>query len=293
MTATPQATPATYLDRWDLVQDGRPVETPSSVLVPVRRGDERAMLKVARVDEERRGGGVMAWWAGRGAVRVLEHDDTAVLLERAVGPRSLAIPVAAGPGTAGWERDDQHATEVLCEVARTLHSVDASEPDRPPGVVPLDRWFRDLLALEGTWRGFVHRSAVTARELLADPWDETVLHGDLHHENVLDVGTVQTAQWRAIDPKGLVGERGFDHANILCNPTPEVAVTPGRLERQVETITAAADLDRDRLLRWVVAWTGLSYVWHTSGTAAPDGPGPSAAAALTVGRAAERLLQDG
>jgi len=284
---------ATYLDQWGLVQDGRPVETPSSVLMPVRRGDERAMLKVARVDEERRGGGVMAWWAGRGAVRVLEHDDTAVLLERAVGPRSLAIPVATGLGTAGWERDDAHATEVLCEMARTLHAVDAAEPDRPPGVAPLDRWFRDLLAVEGTLRGFLHRSAVTARELLADPWDETVLHGDLHHGNVLDTGTVQSAQWRAIDPKGLVGERGFDYANIFCNPTPEVAVSPGRLERQVEVISAAADLDRDRLLRWVVAWTGLSYVWHTSEGTGLHGPSPSATAVLTVGRAAEQLLRDG
>lgn len=284
---------ATYLDLWGLVQDGRPVETPSSVLMPVRRGDERAMLKVARVDEERRGGGVMAWWAGRGAVRVLEHDDTAVLLERAVGPRSLAIPVASGLGTPGWEREDAHATEVLCDVARTLHAVDAAEPERPPGVVPLDRWFRDLLAVEGTLRGFLHRSAVTARELLADPWDETVLHGDLHHGNVLDTGTVQSAQWRVIDPKGLVGERGFDYANIVCNPTPEVAVSPGRLERQVEVISAAADLDRDRLLRWVVAWTGLSYVWHTSEDTGPDGPSPSATAVLTVGRAAEQLLRDG
>lgn len=281
---TARDTLAPYLSRWDLTPDGDLVETASSVLQPVLRGPDHAMLKVALVDEERRGGGVMAWWAGRGAVRVLAHDDTAVLLERADGPRSLTAAASVDPTSAGWERADQHATEVLCEVARTLHAVDQAEPDRPPGVVPLDRWFRDLLALEGTRRGFLHRSAVTARELLADPWDETVLHGDLHHGNVLDVGTVQSAQWRAIDPKGLVGERGFDHANILCNPTPEVAVLPGRLERQVETITAAADLDRHRLLLWTVAWCGLSATWHGEAT---DG----ARAALEVGRSAERLLR--
>lgn len=42
-----------------------------------------------------------------------------------------------------------------------------------------------------------------------------VLHGDLHHGNVLDFGPLG---WLAIDPKGLHGESGFDYANILSNP---------------------------------------------------------------------------
>jgi streptomycin 6-kinase len=42
-----------------------------------------------------------------------------------------------------------------------------------------------------------------------------VLHGDIHHDNVLDFG----ARGRlAIDPKGLLGERGFEFAIFL--PTP-------------------------------------------------------------------------
>lgn len=284
MTGTPHATLVPYLDLWHLLPDGEPVETPSSRLLPVRRGDVAAMLKVAHVDEERRGGGVMAWWAGRGAVRVLEHDSTAVLLERATGPRSLVALASTDVGSARWERDDERATRVLCDVARALHAVGTEERERPPGVVPLDRWFHDLLASEGQHRGFLHRSAVVARGLLADPWDETVLHGDLHHGNVLDVGTVQRSSWRAIDPKGLVGERGFDHVNILCNPTPGVATTPGRLERQATVVSEAADLDHERLLLWAVAWCGLSATWHGEGSV-------GARAALEVGRSAERVLR--
>nr|WP_274378954.1 aminoglycoside phosphotransferase family protein [Deinococcus cavernae] len=55
-----------------------------------------------------------------------------------------------------------------------------------------------------------------AQELLNDPQDTTALHGDLHHGNVLHS---PARGWLLIDPKGLVGERGFDYANIFYNPT--------------------------------------------------------------------------
>ena len=65
----------------------------------------------------------------------------------------------------------------------------------------------------------------------------------------------------AIDPKRLVGERGFDFANILRNPDAEVTPRPGRLARQAAVIAATASVDRKRLLRWVLAFAGLSAAW--------------------------------
>lgn len=287
---TPEAEDPTaeHLDRWGLEPDGPLTETATSVLLPVRQGPDLALLKIARVDEERAGGQLMAWWAGRGAARVLEHDASAVLLERATGPRSLTALAGTSVGSPGWERDDVRATEALCAVARTLHAVADVEARRPAHLTPLSTWFRDLLALEGERRGFLHRSAVVARELLADPRDETVLHGDLHHGNVLDFGTVQEARWRAIDPKSLVGERGFDLANIVCNPSSAVATAPGRLSRQVVAISEATGIDRVRMLQWVVAWTGLSATWHGEST---DAGRAARAVTIQVGRTAEDLLR--
>lgn len=51
-----------------------------------------------------------------------------------------------------------------------------------------------------------------------------VLHGDVHHGNVLNFGA---RGWLAIDPRGLVGERAFDHANLLCNPDVATAAASG------------------------------------------------------------------
>lgn len=291
---------ATVLARWDLVADGPAVPTPSSTLQPVLHRGIPAMVKVARVDEERDGARLMVWWAGRGAARVLLHDDDALLLERATGPRSLIAWATSG------EAGDDEATRVLCSLAGELHAVGRSGVP-PVGLVPLERWFADLLdgpggtpartTVPGTGAtgggdpevaAFLRRAAGTARALLDDQHEVVVLHGDLHHANVLDFGDASAPRWRVIDPKSLRGDRAFDHANILCNPSPGVATAPGRLARQVAVIAATAGIERRRMLRWVVAWTALSATWHL---AAPTAEGGAfASAVLAVGQEAERLL---
>jgi streptomycin 6-kinase len=103
--------------------------------------------------------------------------------------------------------------------------------------------------------------------LPASERDIVVLHGDMHHRNVLNFGS---RGWSAIDPKGLVGERCFDYANIFCNPDHETATLPGRLARQSRVVADAAHLERRRLLAWVVAWAGLSAAFSLDDGRPPD-----------------------
>lgn len=249
--------------------DGAPIRTHSSLLLPVSTADGTlAMLKLALVDEERRGAVLLSWWDGDGAARVLAADGDALLLERAVGARDLAEMCRSGPD------GDDAASRIICAVADRLHAPRVHPP--PPTLVPLERWFAELWPAAATHGGALARCASLARELLDDPQDACVLHGDLHHGNVLDFGV---RGWLAIDPKGLYGERGFDYANILCNPDSAVTTAPGRLARQAEVVAAAARLDRARLLRWVAAYAGLSAAWTL-------GEGGDAALALTVAQIA-------
>lgn len=304
--------PESFLRRWDLLPDGPAITTPSSHVIPVRYRGAPAMLKVPRILEERDGGRLMVWWAGRGAAPVLVHDDDAIVLERALGPHSLTC-WALSDGPDG----DERATQVLCAVAGELHATGravglartggavgvggaagasgaaGTANDAPPeGLVTLERWFADLLAGTAGHEGFLGRAAVTARALLDDQREVVTLHGDIHHGNVLDFGDERAARWRAIDPKFLVGDRAFDYANIVCNPSHDVARTPGRLARQVSVICAAAGLDRARLLRWIVAWTGLSATWYLGDTWLPRAEREAAAAAvLGVGQDALALLE--
>jgi streptomycin 6-kinase len=233
-----------YLQRWDLVPDGEPIVTPTSRLLPVRMGGTPAMLKVAILDEERRGNQLMVSWNGVGAARVLTHDDHAIVMERAEDGVSL-VDTARNGG-------DDEASSVLCSVLAKLHA----PREQPALALPsLSEWFAPLARAADVHGGILRVAAATASRLLADPRDAVVLHGDMHHANVLRFGA---RGWLAIDPKGIIGERGFDYANIFCNPDNEIATKPGRLRRQSMLIAELAHLDPARLMAWVLAWAGLS-----------------------------------
>lgn len=206
------------------------------------------MLKIARGVEERRGGFLMAWWQGEGAARVWAQEGDALLTERAAGRHNLVDMARTG-------RDDE-ATRIICATAARLH---APRPRPAPELIPLAKWFQELEPAAARYGGLFAIAAATARELLAAPRDVVVLHGDIHHANILDFGA---RGWLAIDPKGLVGERGFDFANIFRNPDLAAATAPGRLARQARVVAEAAGLDRARLLKWVLAYAGLSAAWH-------------------------------
>ena len=235
------------MKRWQLVVDGEPIHTHSSDLLPVLLRGQPAMLKIARTCEEQRGNLMMAWWDGNGTAQVLEHDWAALLMERATDDCTLAY-------FARGSRDDD-ATRIICDVAARLHS-HAAPP--PAEAVPLSTWFRELLG--GSAKGAAFAAAEsTAADLLATHRDVVVLHGDLHHGNVLDFCG---GGWRAIDPKGLLGEHAFDLVNMLRNPGLETAAAPGRLARQVSVIAHESGIECEGLIRWLVAFSGLSAAWH-------------------------------
>ncbi|MCJ2077612.1 APH(6) family putative aminoglycoside O-phosphotransferase [Methylobacterium sp. E-016] len=241
-----------YLTRWGLLPDGAPIATHAAHLLPVIKDSRPAMLKLSHEADERLGGVLMEWWGGDGAARVLARDVDALLMERATGAASLTDMARHG--------QDDEACRILCAAAARLH---APRPKPLPELTPLAERFSDLWPAADRHGGILARSAETARALLAHPQEVGALHGDLHHGNVLDFGV---RGWLAIDPKHLIGERGFDFANIFTNPdladpTRPVATQPGRFTRRLDIVAAAGGLDRRRLASWVLAWAGLSASW--------------------------------
>lgn len=213
------------------------------------------MLKVATIAEEARGSRQLAWWDGAGAARVFELEGDAVLMERAYGRLSL-VDMSRG------ERDEE-ATSVIVKVAAALHRPIGSPP---PALVPLTEWFTSLFHGAPSAGRELDLAASTARRLLATSAEVLPLHGDLHHWNVLDFA----GEWRAIDPKGLVGERSFDLVHLLRNPDSATALAPGRLAGRVERVAREASVDRVRLIQWALAFAGLSAAWTIEDGESPE-----------------------
>lgn len=265
------ATLEEYRERWHLAEDGPAFSTRSSHLQPVLRRGIPAILKVARIEEEANGCRLLAWWDGNGAARVYDVDDHAAVLER--GGSSLVELAGV---------DDHRATTILCDVAATLHAASGQHFEaRPAGLIPLRTWFRALFD-RADRDGFYASAAAVARDLLDGTADDVVLHGDLHHDNVLDFGS---RGHLAIDPKFLVGSRVFDYTNILCNPRQDLAER--QFDRRVALIAGLAGIPHRSLLEWTVAWTGLSASWL-----AAEGNAGDEANALRIGALAQNRLTD-
>jgi streptomycin 6-kinase len=238
-----------WIKAWDLTPDGEPFETECTrnLMLPVRQGTRPCMLKIASAPEEIRGAALMTWWNGDGAAEVLAHAGSAILLERASSQDSLAEISRRG--------DDDRSLSILCRTLAILHNPRNVQP--PSNLPRLAEWFQDLTRL-ASGDTLLARASGVADELLVGPQDEVVLHGDMHHENVLCFGN---RGWLAIDPKGLIGERGYDYANIFRNPDQQTALAPGRFDARLRQVSVEAHLDPDRLLRWIIAHAALSSAW--------------------------------
>ncbi len=245
---------ANYVDRWDLRLDlpssGLPWHGAIGIVVPVRtRDDIPAVLKISPADpENEHEHTALSAWNGSGAVRLLAADPAyrAMLLERLDGDHDLTtLPI-----------DD--AIVVLADLVNRL-AVPAppeigtvtDEARRWAGELP-KRW-RELGCTEP--EALLDRAVHAAREL-GPTAGSSLIHTDLHYENVLAAGEAarERGRWLAIDPKPLAGDREFAVVPMLWNRLDELdgSDRPGALRQRMRDITAAAGLDLDRVREWSI-----------------------------------------
>jgi streptomycin 6-kinase len=249
-----QAELAAAMAHWRLVADGEPVERPSGCLLFVRRGGEPLVLKIiaGAGDDELEALPAYHHFAGRGAVRLVAQAGRALLLERLAPGQALTQRVLDG--------DDDGATAILCDVMTALHREAPAAADLPT----VEDWGGDF----DPYRGgegplpvtMVNRAALWFDELCRSQGPRVVLHGDLHHDNVLFDAR---RGWLAIDPKGVVGERAYECGALLRNPTEDASrfADPAIIDRRVGIICERLGFDRARVLGWCFAQAVLSAVW--------------------------------
>jgi streptomycin 6-kinase len=91
-----------------------------------------------------------------------------------------------------------------------------------------------------------------------------------------------------IDPKGAIGDRCYEVATALHNPTGHEALytDPTEMRRRVATFAQRLNLDPQRILRWCFAQSTLSAAWHLR----DESPDAETMAAVRTARAAKQLL---
>ena len=193
---------------------------------------------------------------GHGMVQLLDCDraNEVMLLERLV-PGTLLRSV----------EDDEEATSCAASLMRQFWR---PVPEKHPFKSVRD-WGKGFTRLRQHYgggngpfpRALLEEAETLYAELSASMTEPVLLHGDLHHDNIL---AAQRQPWLAIDPKGLVGEPAYETGAWLRNPYPQLLETPqpGRiLARRVDQFAEELGFDRARIRGWGVAQAVLSAWW--------------------------------
>lgn len=194
----------------------------------------------------------------RGCAQVLDVDlvARAVILER-VFPGEPLHTLSL--------RNDEAATHIAAEVMQNLWKPLAVDHTFPT-IADWSRGLQELRAAHGGGTGpmpthLVERAEAIYRELLVDAPRSVLLHGDLHHSNIL---SATRAPYLAIDPKGLAGEPAYEVGPFFYNPSPEIyqrADLKEVLARRLAIFDEHLPFDRERLLACAFAHSVLSAVW--------------------------------
>jgi streptomycin 6-kinase len=190
----------------------------------------QAVLKVPWQgdDESLHEGDALELWDGNGAVRLLRRSGRVLLEERAV------------PGDDLTSVSEDEATAIAIDVASRLWRR-VGLPFRP--VAPEVLGWLDEAEGEGS------ELVSLARELLTElePGADWLVHGDLHHHNVLRHGD----RFIAIDPKPYLADREYDVPSFLWNPMNNRMEDREQTERRIAAFVSVG-LDDFRIRAWTV-----------------------------------------
>lgn len=169
-----------------------------------RRGPSYVVVKVGDVaDRAREAAALRSYGSAAADLIAHDHDLGLLVVERMILGDDIR-PLA--------RIDDDAATHEIALLVQRLHA-DQSPPADLPALRDIGSAF-DAPPDVRVPEHLVRAARRTFDDLIADDTESVVLHGDLHHMNVLRHGE----QWRAIDPHGWVGDPAFEAAAMLANP---------------------------------------------------------------------------
>lgn len=264
-----------YMEKWQLVPDGPAIQTATGLLCPVVRDHTNLMLKIISHDgDEQNSRSALAHYNGFGAVKVLDHAEDAFVMQRAMPGLSLV--------TFRKTHGDEEATKTAADVLKKLHGSQTkqSTTDIPllsslrSGFVTIDLANQDVLP-----SSMLVSAQKMFDQLLATTAHSVVLHGDLHHENML---LDRENGWLAIDPKGFMGDPVYDCAALFKNPLGDHSIAGEEcISSRADILAVQLGYSRDRILHWAYVHCVMSVLWSLEDELPP---GPALDVALILNK---------
>lgn len=190
-----------WLDKLPSIVSGLAKEWNLTSLVPVDnlsfnyvlsgfQNDQPVILKISFKQEDlEREVDALRCFSGFGGAAVLEYQDNAVLLKKAMPGESLKNYLP---------NRREEALLIACGVAKKLHQ---SSIKKNNSFLTIEERFSYL---DRDWdipKDHLQRAREFKEEILKASAEKVLLHGDLHHDNIVS----DYNGWLVIDPKGVIG----------------------------------------------------------------------------------------
>lgn len=184
-----------------------------------------------------------------GMVKLLAETDGALLLEAICPGNSLK---------SFFPSKESESIFIASNLMKTLHTAK----------IPEQKIFmhmnESLNILNKKWNIpvlFLQHARKMRDELYKTSSSDVLLHGDLHHDNILQSGN----DWIAIDPKGLIGEPAYETTAFIMNPIPELLHSENSesiISQRILEFANSLNISPKRILDCCFVRTIQSWIWN-------------------------------
>lgn len=213
------------------------------------QGSQPIILKLGLdIDGFKREAAALRALEGFGVVQVFSENAGLLLLECATPGVSLK---------SYFPENDNEAINITANVIKRLYNAPIPSTNAFPHIKD---W---LEALDGDLKiraQTLEKARQLRDQLLKTAGPDVLLHGDLHHDNILQ----NNNHWLVIDPKGVIGESAYEVAAFIRNPIPELLSAHNAEEIIQNRITRFAnllELQPKRILDWCFVQAVLAWIW--------------------------------
>jgi len=253
--------------KWSL-KVSPPFELSYNYVAPATRADgTKAVLKIGFPKDREFKTEIQALevFNGEGMVKLLEIDaeNSAILIEQVLPGKPLSQMA-----------DDDEATKIIARVMKKLWK----PLPKNHSFITVKDWSSEIFDYhknssneDGLIPMYLIDKATRLFIELLDSEDEQVLvHGDLHHDNIL---ASERDGWIVIDPKGIAAEPAYEVAAMIRNPYEKLKNIDDLdtlLRRRIKILSAELNFDPERISKWCFVQTVLSAVWNVDNKKGTD-----------------------
>jgi streptomycin 6-kinase len=189
----------------------------------------------------------------------IDKENNAFLMEKIEPGTSLKYLVKEG--------NDEKATRIISQVILDLQSSDTLHQ---MNYQHISEHIASFAFLRGhVDKNIIDRAETIFKNLCTDRSNDIILHGDLHHDNILQNDNA----WSVIDPHGYIGDPCAEIGPMIFNPLnffPNHLSLKNILDIRLRVLAEMLPFDLERIQAWAFCLALRSAAWDVEGFNRPN-----------------------